>query len=1118
MGLNMTPLTLIPALLLYPWEEIEEDLAQKQALTDYMREGERAQVQWVGNPIGFGFGGEPSQDGAMMMFEGLAGNGERLARQAREVGIDFTFSIGKDLSILYVLGDDQLREKIDRARTRAIDQTMALVERDYMRVRRGSGKDEANRVAERAAAWVGIRYSHSSNREGEPLLHDHVHVSTLVQNRDGGFQRLWSRALFARGGAVLEALGHRHEAELREAISAEIPSIRWGEVGENGTALVEQVPEMLRDALSTRTRKRIDPVVAEWESANRMPATSAVRQMIALQTRQKKELAGVMTREQVETVALQHGLDEMTMLREIVAAPPAKARAVASVKEIADMLVSGDGLTQMTTAFRLPAVQLAVSRAGVPASQIDAYVEQIVDDLRVIKIETAKEVKWTTVELVEKEQSLISLLTSAERETRAPVVDATVVERVIADHGATPNVGQLAAVKAFTGSSAGTVLIEANAGTGKTYVAGLANKIWERDGIPVLGAAPTGKAVTELKAAGVERSRTFASLANHVNQNKPLVELTGGVPGILLGDELTMVHTREAEFVLRAAVSEGFAVRGMGHSAQLQSVQAGGWFKQVTEQHQDELGEALVRLDEVIRQKSTDEGKALNDVAARAPHKWVAYQEKHGRLRGYGLSPRERHQATMDAVSMWLEREGQDVLLISATNQLRQDLNMLAQTQLQSTGRLTGEQVGFQTSEGETIHAGEKLILKRNDRGLGVDNGTRATAVAGRGDGLVIQIADREVLLPAEYIAEHVRLGYAVTIHDSQGATADHTIVVTPVKNLDSELAYVAASRARHTTTMLVLTDPDPGWKGLKSRLRLEGAEQTASKHIETMRSEHVQGSTRNTQAEVSIVPPRKANAPATPTRRPVSKEPDGRPNGTTRSPASRAKLAPWQWPVSKHRAALSALHSRLEEAKETHAQVMQDAIEKAALVRDLDEQIQQIKTAALDDARGSKRRHRKDLEARQAIRQEQVNRLSVRRAQLPTPPDTQTLSAEFVTYQQQHQDRRNAIIKDAAVDEIEIGTPVFEQTLGPRPDSGQARDVWDRAALAIGKHRVERGITHPYQHGVDTGDWRSRKLGRDLDRLIERLNRHWTSQGLQLKIAPLRGAGQDPHRGMGME
>ena len=1115
----MTPLAFIPALLLYPWEEIEEDLSQQQALTDYMREGERAQVQWVGNPVGFGYGGEPSQEAAMMMFEGLAGNGERLARQAREVGIDFTFSIGKDLSILYVLGDDQLREKIDRARTRAIERTLAVAERDYMRVRRGSGKDEAHRVAEPPAAWMGIRYSHSSNREGEPLIHDHVHVSTLVQNRDGGFQRLWSRALFVRGGAVLEALGHRHEAELREAISAEIPGIRWDGVGENGTALVQQVPEALRDALSTRTRKKIDPVVAEWEAANRMSATSAVRQMIALQTRQKKDLAAVMTGDQVGAVALQHGLDEMTMLREIVTAPPAKQRDYASVEEIVERVVSAAGLTRMTTTFRLPAVQLAVSRAGVPASQIDAYVKQIVEDPRVVRIETAKEIKWTTVELVEREQSLIKLLTNSAQKVSEPVVDDAVVDQVLADCGATPTAGQLAAIKAFTSTPLGTVLIEANAGTGKTYVAGLANKVWGHEGIPVLGAAPTGKAVTELKAAGVERSRTFASLANHISQDKPLVELTGGVPGILLGDELTMVHTREAELVLRTAVNEGFAVRGMGHSAQLPSVQSGGWFKQVTHQHQDELGEALLRLDEVIRQRSIDEGKALNDLAARTPHKWIAYQEKHGRLRGYGLSPRERHQATVDAVSMWLEYDGRDVLLISPTNQLRHDLNLLAQAQLRETGQLADEPLGFHTSEGEMIHVGEKLILKRNDRMLGVDNGTRATAAAGLDDGLLIRVGDRDVLLPAEYVREHVRLGYAVTVHDSQGATADHAIVVTPVKNLDSELAYVAASRARDATTLLVLTDPDPGWKNLKSRLRLEGAEQTATNQIEAARPEHVRDTPHGVGANRPIVQAQQDHAPpAAATPWPVAKEPELRPNTKAEAAVSRERSTPAQWLVSKHRDALSALDSRLEQAKETHAQVMHNAAEKAARIRELDEQIQQIKTAARDDALHTKRRHRKDLEARQAARQEQLNQLSLRRAQLPVPPDRQTLAEEFMAYQQRHQRLRESTIEDAAADEIEIGTPVFEQTLGPRPDPGsQARDVWNHAALQIGKHRVRHNITDPHQHGIDTSDRRSRKLGRDLDQAIERLNKHWATQGLQLKIATIGRIGQDRHREVGM-
>ena len=98
------------------------------------------------------------------------------------------------------------------------------------------------------------------------------------------------------------AIATRRSSGRRSARSS--PPIRWEEVAENGTALVEQVPEALRDALSTRTRKKIDPVVAEWEAANRMPATSAVRQMIALQTRQKKDLAAVMSRDQVENVAL----------------------------------------------------------------------------------------------------------------------------------------------------------------------------------------------------------------------------------------------------------------------------------------------------------------------------------------------------------------------------------------------------------------------------------------------------------------------------------------------------------------------------------------------------------------------------------------------------------------------------------------------------------------------------------------------------------------------------------------------------------------------------------------------------------------------------------------------
>ncbi len=215
---------------------------------------------------------------------------------------------------------------------------------------------------------------------GEPFIHDHVHLSTLVQRQDGAFRRLWSKTLFVRGGEVQEALGHRHEAELREAISEEFGASSGHRLRENGTAHVEQIPEALVDALSTRARRDIEPKVAEWERENGMRATSAVKEMIAKQTRQRKELVAVMTREQVEAVALQHGFDEFTIQYDILAAPPAKQHEYVPAAEIADAALSAKGLTRMSTTFRLPAVQLAVSRAGVPASKIDAYVEEILSD------------------------------------------------------------------------------------------------------------------------------------------------------------------------------------------------------------------------------------------------------------------------------------------------------------------------------------------------------------------------------------------------------------------------------------------------------------------------------------------------------------------------------------------------------------------------------------------------------------------------------------------------------------------------------------------------------------------------------------------------------------------
>ena len=68
---------------------------------------------------------------------------------------------------------------------------------------------------------------------------------------------------------------------------------------------------------------------------------------------------------------------------------------------------------------------------------------------------------------------------------------------------------------------------------------------------------------------------------------------------------------------------------------------------------------------------------------------------------------------------------------------------------------------------------------------------------------------DGKTVLPAEYVAEHVDLGYAVTAHRAQGITVDTShVVVTP--STTRENLYVSMTRGRESNIAYVALDqPD---------------------------------------------------------------------------------------------------------------------------------------------------------------------------------------------------------------------------------------------------------------------------------------------------------------------
>jgi ATP-dependent exoDNAse (exonuclease V) alpha subunit len=59
----------------------------------------------------------------------------------------------------------------------------------------------------------------------------------------------------------------------------------------------------------------------------------------------------------------------------------------------------------------------------------------------------------------------------------------------------------------------------------------------------------------------------------------------------------------------------------------------------------------------------------------------------------------------------------------------------------------------------------------------------------------------RRVLLPADYVARHVQLGYACTVHSAQGQTVDtsHTVLTG---SESQQLLYVALTRGQRANSL----------------------------------------------------------------------------------------------------------------------------------------------------------------------------------------------------------------------------------------------------------------------------------------------------------------------------
>ena len=467
---------------------------------------------------------------------------------------------------------------------------------------------------------------------------------------------------------------------------------------------------------------------------------------------------------------------------------------------IADPSVVLAALTRQQSTFTRRDLARLVDRHTADADQFAAALAQVEASPELVRLgaDGRGQERFTTREMLAAEQRMErAAATLAEREGHRVDLRRRFLE--------SPTLGreQVVAFRHVTQAQDLSVVV-GYAGTGKSTMLGEARAAWEAAGLRVRGAALSGIAAEQLEAGAGIASRTVHSLLFQWEQGREGLTARD----VLVVDEAGMIGSRQMERLLSQAQAAGAKVVLVGDPEQFQAIEAGAAFRAVAER----VG--AVEITEVRRQREGWQQQATRELATGRTADALARYEAAGMVQGH---------ATLDAaktavIAGWdaARQEAPDArqIMLAYRREDVRELNERARVVRQAAGEL-GADYRVQTERGErTFAVGERVYFLRNERGLGVKNGTLGTVTEigggaadkgsasgagpapGRGERLVVRLDDGRLVGFDVKDYAHIDHGYAATVHKSQGVTVDRTHVLAS-SHMDRHAAYVGLSRHR---------------------------------------------------------------------------------------------------------------------------------------------------------------------------------------------------------------------------------------------------------------------------------------------------------------------------------
>ncbi len=707
---------------------------------------------------------------------------EETKRLAPVSGFDLVFSCPKSVSILHALTDDErVRQEISEAHEASWQAALGYLEREACVVRR----DRGGAIREHGGGFVAAAFRHRTSRAQDPHLHTHAIVANVARSADGEWRALDGEAILR---TYRLTAGYLYEANLRHELAQRL-GVGWTQPVK-GMAELEGVPEEAMRAFSTRRQSLLEHMEARGSEG------FAASRVAALATREAKEQVDLpRLREEWTARAAEHGLGRREL--RALAGPPRPDRAI-DLGDAAEQLLGRDGLTAKQTTFTMPELVYAVAgavRHGASTEDVLGTAEKLsaFPSVELVEPECApgRPARFTTRELLEVEREALEIALAG-RNVDAPRVAPGGVP---IEQRAELTDEQRILVREACVSRDRIVCAVGVAGSGKTTALRVLGAAYRQAGIPVLGAAPSGRAADELATATGIRSTTMHRLLVDAQHQ-------GGLPRgcVVVVDEAGMAETRVLTPLLRLIDDVGGKAILVGDPGQLPAVGAGGLFPALC----DRLG--VIGLSENHRQHDPVERDALAQLRSGDPKPYLAHAVSSGRLHLEDDATSAKSRLLQD---WWraAERDLDGTVMLAYRRDDVRELNDAARDLMLSAGRLGPEALQFDRRE---FRAGDRVICRQNDARCDVRNGTRGTVVD-------LDVAGETLLLRTDagalshisslYAAEHLNHAYALTGHASQGATVDRAFVLLSDEGVLREWGYVACSRAREETRLYIASD-----------------------------------------------------------------------------------------------------------------------------------------------------------------------------------------------------------------------------------------------------------------------------------------------------------------------